>query len=316
MQSSMKKFGSPGNRTRFRALPALALFGLIAAAGCSSIVDAGRSAIGGPVDVTPPPATLPPVESAGDDALLGGRQYSVNTPDEQWGVGFLVAPGRRLDRIELPLFDTPRGAQWGWFIEGRGYNQRANTAAPSRPGAWLQILGGDQALIVIQEERGDWIEVRWGEPSDARGGLAWTNVELARQAGLTYTPWTTAFIGSGGLMFRDPSLNYNLREQPGVDAPVLRRVTGRDYDMEAVDISGDWMRVIVHEPPKCAPRSDSSGDEVLLGGLSGALAGGESDGEAEVQRRSDEGWLKWRSVGKGPWIDRTNRCIIQNPLTN
>ncbi len=292
-------------RWRRAATCVLALV-FMGAAGCGSVLERGRTVIGGAPMITPPPAALPPVESAGEDALLGGVSYSVRGPDEDWGVGYLTAPGRNLSAIQLPLMGGPRDDHWGWLIEGRGYDMFQDIAPPPRPGSWLRLLEGDQALIVLQERRGGWLELRWGEPDDIRGGVGWTTTELARQAGLTYVPWSSAFIGAGGLVFRDEELVYNVRNGPGIESNLVRRITGRDYDVQAEQISGDWMRVRVFTPPRCAPRSDASGSELLLGG---PQASGLAGAPVEVETRVAEGWLKWRSDDKGPWLTRANICV-------
>lgn len=289
-------------------------------AGCETVVDAGRSALGASAVVTiPAPQQLPPIESAGGNALLGGREFTVNAAEEPWGAGYLNAPRRALTRVNVPLFVEPRGAQWGWFVEGRGYDAAQNVAPPTRPDMWLRLVNGEQALIVTQEARGGWIELRWGEPTDARGGLAWTTIALARDSGLIYTPWSTAFIGGGGLVFRNPEQNYNVRNGPGIDARVLLQLSGDGYDFDVDSISGEWMQVTVNRPARCAPPADGGGGEVLLGGpSSGGLAGGPGVGlpaatiepeTAEPEATRTRGWIKWRSADRGPWITQGNVCV-------
>lgn len=300
---------------RPRTTIAMACAMLAALMGCESVIDASRDALAGPIVVAPPPQQLPPVESAGGSALLGGRQFAVNTPDEYWGIGYLNAPRRALTRVSLPLFTAPRADQWGWFIEGRGYDGTQDQAPPARPDMWLRLVNGEQALIVRRENRG-WIEVQWGEPTDTRGGLAWTTIDLARQSGMIYTPWSSAFIGAGGMVFRDETTKYNIRTGPGTDALPITTLTGTGYDFDVETISGDWMRVTINQPARCAPPADGGGGEVLLGGPSSTpgLMGGPNDPllpnlDGLGPTGDILGWIKWRDADKGPWIMQQNICV-------
>lgn len=250
----------------------------------------------------PPPTYLPPVESAGADALLGGADYSVSTADANWGVGYLAPTDGRIGAVDLPLFRQPGQGHWGWLTRGRAYTLANGAASPPRPDAWLRLLGRDQALVVLQEAPGGWLRVRWGRPDDAGAGQAWTRRDLSRGQRMTYVRWPDAFIGEGGLTFRDRGVAYNLRSQPGLGAPLAGTIIGEDYDITAIRRMGDWMLVRVHEPAACAPPTDGAASgEVLLGGP--ALA------PAPRTPRVRQGWVKWRDADKGPWLTPMWPCL-------
>lgn len=278
---------------------------LIVLGGCT-VVDAGRTVVGRGA-LTPPPATLP--ETVGAE-LLGGQNYRIDDPEANWGMGYAAANGVALSQVQLPLFSHPRGsAHWGWLTNGRGYDQRARTATPARFESWIQLANGARALAVMRQRRNGWIQVRWGEPSDPMGGLAWTTRSYAGAAGLQVNTWGQTFVGSAGLVFRDTDTTYNLRNGPGVDSLVIGRVAGVGYDLEALDISGDWMRVTLHRPPLCEPPADGAGDTVLLGGpADGLLGSGPQPAATPRSPTTQSGWLKWRSDDKGPWIAQANIC--------
>ncbi len=254
--------------------------------------------------LTPPPSSLPPAESAGADALLGAASYSIQDPYADWGVGYLAPINGRVASAAIPLFLDPGRDHWGWLVRGRAYLLANRTAAPPRSDAWLRLVDGDEALVVLQQGPRGWLLVRWGEPDDFSGGVAWTRRGLERGERLDYVPWATAIEREGGLVFRDREVAYRLRASPSESAPVLGSVVGGDYDLEVMKRAGDWAQVRVFEPPKCAPPADGSlGGEVLLGGP--------SDGGAAPTRRyrTRVGWVKWRDPGKGPWLTRAWPCL-------
>ncbi len=304
---------TPATRLSLRALARSARRAATAAlalsvAACSlgpTSERAGAPFMVGPL--TPPPAALPPVESAGADALLGAARYSVQDPYADWGVGYLAPANGRVASAAIPLFLDAGRDHWGWLVRGRAYLLANRTAAPPRPDAWLRLVDGDEALVVLQQGPRGWLFVRWGEPDDFSGGVAWTRRGLERGERLAYVPWATAIEREGGLVFRDQEVAYRLRASPSVNAPVLSSIVGGDYDLEVMKRAGDWAQVRVFEPPKCAPPADGAlGGEVLLGGPSG---GGGSGGAPARAYRTRVGWVKWRDAGKGPWLTRAWPCL-------
>jgi hypothetical protein len=260
---------------------AAALAGALALGACG-----GGSGRGGPGvgSLSPPPDRLPAEQSA-EAALLGGADFSVRDPSLSWGVGVLRPAGADgFTRIALPLFESARGAHWGWLTEGRIYDQRSGRTLPPRADAEVQIAGA-RALLVLEHRDNGWMLIRFGGPEDRGQGLAWTHADLAREARASFSTWDRAFDGAQGLVYRNADAAHNLRADPSTNAPVVERLEGVNFDMVALEIRGDWMRVRVSEPPACA---GSVAQDLLLGG--GAT-------------RELTGWVVWRSSDRGPWVE-------------
>ncbi len=265
-----------------------------------------RGGLGAPApraQLPAPPATLPGVDAAD---LLGapqvGAQHGPNTP---WGVGLLTVSGgyEGWRTVDLALFDAPNGSQWGWFTRGRGYEARTNTAARERPDVLVRSGAGAASLIVTSTTPDGWARVQWGAASDLRGGVAWTHPALARGASVRIVTWDRLLDGAPGLVFRNQDAAHNMRAGPGADQPIVRTLDGRGFDLTIERIQGDWAQVQVHEPPRCArDTADAAG---LLGGadsLAGGLAGGPGAAGAPAASLARQGWVRWRSPAKGPWL--------------
>ncbi len=258
--------------------------------------------------LVPPPETLPEHEVAGAEALLGGDAFSLSNPDTNWGLGYLAVRSGRMEDADIPLFLEPGETHWGWLTQGRAYAISTDSVTPPRADAWLRLVDGDQALVVTARTTDGWLQVRWGQPGDFRSGLAWTRRDLIRQQRTLLVPWSLEFEQRGGLVFRDRNTQYNLRAQPGVEGEILGAIQGGDYDMEALEQAGDWLRVRVQEPARCAPPADGAGSgELLLGGpdRGDVAAVGAPTGPAQVRT----GWVRWRDTRKGPWIARAWPCL-------
>ena len=277
---------SKANAMILRALPLMRCFvlmiALFSASACAVFGPSAPAPTSRPSGriVAPPPNALPPSSSAGASALAGGASYSIRSPRDNWGIGFV-----RVSRaVDLPLFDAPGGRHWGWFTRGRGFDHTTRQAGPASPGARLSAPGIPDALVVMDVARGGWIKVRWGRPDDLRGGTAWTRSRLASGAPVTYTTWNNHFLGANGVVFRDETVGYNVRSGPGVNHEKLEQLRGRGYDMTVLGLNGDWARVRISTPPQCGP-----------GRVESALAGG-------VASSVRTGWIKWRSESQGPKI--------------
>ncbi len=234
--------------------------------------------------LAPPPAGLPPAGLGAADALLGGGGFSADDPALDWGDGMLRLSGPDgYARIDLPLFDEPRGRHWGWLTQGRVYDQIARRTLPDRSDAAVMVSGA-RALMVLDEAAGGWLRIRYGDPGDRGRGLAWTHPDLASGARASFLSWARALDGAQGLVYRNAAVAHNLRAGPGSDAAIIARLEGENFDMAALEIRGDWMRVRVSAPPACA---GTVAEDLLLGGAS---------------PRVETGWIAWRSDDRGPWV--------------
>jgi hypothetical protein len=260
---------------------------LLAALACALALGAcGGGLRGGPGvgSLESPPDRLPAEQSA-EAALLGGADFSVRDPALSWGVGVVRPAGADgFARIDLPLFESARGRHWGWLTQGRIYDQRSGRTLSARADASVQVAGG-RALIVLERRDDGWMLIRFGAPEDRGQGLAWTHAELARATRADFLTWSRALDGAQGLVYRNAEAAHNLRAGPSTNDAVVERLEGENFDMVALEIRGDWMRVRVSVPPACA---GSVAEDLLLGG-------GES--------RETTGWVVWRSNDRGPWVE-------------
>ncbi len=263
-----------------------------AAAACASTPGGGGGRLSS-FDLTPPPLVLPAADDFGGDALLGGSDFSLDDAGLDWGVGLLELSGRdAIGRADVPLFDAPEAGHWGWFTQGRVVDQRADRSLTARPGALYQPPRHDPSFLVLDTAAGGWLKIRWGRPDDLRGGLAWTRRDLIGGRRAVFTPWDDRLRRGVGLVFRNEAVAHNLRSGPTTDSAVVHQMEGTNFDLSAVDVRGDWMRVRYAEPPACA--GDPAEDELL----------------GASQQRTFEGWIRWRSDGRGPWIKEAGglRC--------
>jgi hypothetical protein len=261
------------------ALRAAALVAALAASACAT----GSSGFGGSVE--PPPAVLPPPSGGAADALLGGGAgFSARDPSLDWGEGVLRPDGQGgFSAVSLPLFESPGGRHWGWLVRGQVYDRLADRTLPDRSGATVSVSGAPSWLTLAQDD--GWLQIRYGAPEDRDAGLAWTRPDLAQGASARYVSWRDALDGAQGLVFRNAANAHNLRAEPSTSAEVVERLEGTNFDMRALEIRGDWMRVEVDSPPACV---GAVAEDLLLGGTSS---------------RQRAGWVFWRSEDRGPWVE-------------
>ncbi|MGD2133849.1 MAG: hypothetical protein PVI23_13725 [Maricaulaceae bacterium] len=243
-------------------------------------------------NLTPPPANLPAAALAPGSALLGGDDFSARDPNLDWGVGVLrpAGGGDAVSAIDLPLFDRPGGRHWGWVTQGRIYDLASRRALSQRSDAMVTVSDGPAFLVLARD--GDWMQIRYGYDSDTGGGLAWTRPDWASGRRAQYLEWSSVLRGGAGLVYRNAQVAHNLRAGPGTDSAVLEVLEGGNFDMRALELRGDWMRVEVTSPPACI---GSIARDLLLGGQ-----------ETSVRT----GWIAWRSDARGPWVvsAATERC--------
>jgi hypothetical protein len=253
---------------------------------CVLMLAACASGPSGSGSLRSPPNNLPPAALGAADALLGGGGFSAQqSPDLDWGDGVLrPGGGEGFERIELPLFDGPGGSHWGWITQGRVYDQREQQTLPNRSEAAVEAAGVRSFLVLDQTEDG-WMQIRYGNPEDEGGGLAWTRPDMADGVSASYVSWARLLGDARGLVYRDRTAAHNLRAEPNSSAEVVTRLEGENFDMAALEIRGDWMRVRVTSPPECAR---TVAEDLLLGA-----------GSKQVYT----GWIAWRSADRGPWIE-------------
>ncbi|MCG8440632.1 MAG: hypothetical protein MI723_02380 [Caulobacterales bacterium] len=292
----LSRASSPRARRSPFTVAALSLALVLASSCASGGLLGGRGDGLSAADLAPPPARLPPPESVGAGALLGGASFDASDATADWGEGYLQAsgPGAAWEAVSFPLFDAPDGRHWGWVVEGRGYDQERRVAAPPRGNVLVSVPGAGRSFLVLQEGEGGWLRVRWGEPDDPREGVGWTHPRLAQARRLIYTPWSAEFAGAAGLVFRNAAAAHNLRAGPSLNEHVIERLEGDRFDLGALAIRGDWMRVRVSVPPACGGGDDP--ESQLLG--------------TGIEARTLEGWVRWRSARRGPWVTRTASAAV------
>ncbi len=187
------------------------------------------------------------------------------------------------ERVRLPLHAAPRGEVKGFIHDGWLQPGPPGDAAPWVPlgtEGLLETAYEAPSFLVLERRADGWVHFRFGPPGeDAGQGTAWVHeCQLAGHVPpLRFESWAQRLLSPeiSPLYFRS-AVPHRLRAAPQPDATVLAVVAG-SHHLEPLEVRGDWMRVIVRQPSDyCA---------------SGTMA---------VVTR--EGWVKWRSPGKGPWV--------------
>lgn len=172
-------------------------------------------------------------------------------------------------RLVLPVFVSPDGGLKLWLAPGS-----------VSPEAQIETGYETTSLIVLQARADGWLLLRYGDP--AAKDVGWVHpchLETATPR-LQYEPWEKLLASSGisPLFFR-AWVPHVLRESASASAPAIARIPAdpNRYGMQPLEFRGDWARVRVSVPSRyCAdPQPDS-----------------------EVH----EGWIRWRSRERGPWI--------------
>lgn len=225
------------------------------------------------------PDTVP---SLGAYSTMGG--HGVPFADIQLGVGHLLPTdatwqGDWLSKISLPISDIPSSPPSRWIAGGWILELGEGQIAPFGVSGLVETGYEEVSFIVLDEGGRGWTQIRFAPPSlDTDSGTGWIpDCALEGETvNLRFESWATR-LTSGGIspLFFRSDVHHNLRDGPGTDRLALAAIEG-DYHLEPQEIVGDWMRVIVKQP------SDYCGEEGL------------SD--------SREGWVRWRSDDKGPWV--------------
>jgi len=229
---------------------------------------------GAPKAPAEPPA-LDPAKSYGSlYDWAGGRD---NAP---LGIGRLKLQGRESPwdwwlRVEIPLYGTPASVPWGWYKNGWILDSDGREAAGTS--GMIETEYERMSFVVLEDRPDGWIRLRYGKPFRGQGGVAWTHRCHLEEQGLRFESWEERFLSDeiSPLHFRS-RVRHALRTNPAESAPRAHWI-GEDHDLEPLEIAGEWMRVRVTEP-------------------SVYCAGDETRGEAH------EGWVRFRSDDKGPWV--------------
>lgn len=177
-------------------------------------------------------------------------------------------------RIEVPLYSGPNGKHWGWFVNG----SLADTSATPMGTSGMVETGYETMSFLVLEHRSDgWLRFRYGKPAGERDGVAWTHACHIETQGLRFESWEDRFTSGeiSPLTFRS-AVPHSLRAGLDESSEQIHRIVG-DYHLEPLEFRGDWLRVRVTQPSDyCAGR--------------------------EIEVTEYEGWVRWRSSDKGPWV--------------
>lgn len=216
-----------------------------------------------------PPGLAPSTEEdVRYEPLLG------SDPDVVLGVGH-VRPANDEDRddwirrLVLPVFVSPEGPLKLWLAPGS-----------VSPEAQIETGYETTSLIVLRARADGWLLIRYGDP--AAKDIGWVHrchLESATPR-LQYEPWESLFAGgeSAPLFFR-AWVPHILRASASAGARVVAEIPAdpNRYGIQPLEFRGDWARVRVSIPSRyCAER--------------------------EVQGMLHEGWIRWRSPERGPWV--------------
>ena len=186
------------------------------------------------------------------------------------------------ERVRLPLYGQPLGEIFGFIDEGWLQDRGSDTVSWVPLGTeGLVETGYETPSFLVLERRADgWMRFRYAPPDRVEStGTAWiSDCHLGTHLpALRFEPWAERLLSSGisPLFFRS-AVPHRLRAAPGIGAPLLGVIAG-NHHLEPLEVDGEWMRVVVAQP------SDYCAGESI-----------------EVERR--EGWVKWRSDEKGPWV--------------
>lgn len=195
-------------------------------------------------------------------------------PEVALGAGH-VRPANEEDRddwirrLVLPVFLSPGGELKLWLTPGS-----------VSPEAQLETGYETTSLIVLQARPDGWLQLRYGEPRAKDVGWVHSCHLAAATPRLEYEPWDKLLAGDGvpSLFFR-AWVPHVLREAPSPSAAEVARIPAdpNRYGMQPLEFRGDWARVRVSIPSEfCAdPKPDGA---------------------------AHEGWIRWRSRERGPWV--------------
>jgi hypothetical protein len=216
-----------------------------------------------------PPGLVPSTEQDVRYEPLHGSD-----PEAFLGAGH-VRPANEADRddwvrrLVLPVFVAPDGALKLWLVPGS-----------VSPEAQIETGYETTSLIVLQARADGWLLLRYGDP--AAKDIGWVHrchLEAATPR-LRYEPWEQLFASEDAspLFFR-AWVPHVLREAPSPSSRALVQIPSdpNRYGIQPLEFRGDWARVQLSVPSRyCAER--------------------------DVKSTVHEGWIRWRSPERGPWV--------------
>jgi len=181
-------------------------------------------------------------------------------------------------RLDLPLSETPGAPPFVWIADG-WLVRRDGKVEPFDSSAMVETGYEVPTFIVVARQEDGWLKIRYLAPGNGQP-FAWLPpCALTGKIKLTYTPWGKWFLLEwiAPLRFRLDTPHV-LRAAPGVESGRVGIVSG-DYHLVPDEVRGEWMHVKVSQPSDyCSERSKES--------------------KAELR----EGWIRWFSEEKGPWL--------------
>ena len=200
------------------------------------------------------------------------------------GIGHLTLKGREdiwdwWMQLALPLYESPSSEPSAWFINGWLVEAGVSAGGPVTIGTVGMVETGYETMsfAVLERNENGWIRFRYGKPDEDRDGTAWTHVCHLGDQGLRFESWEERFTSGeiSPLHFRS-EVPHALRTGPDEATPRLQWIAG-SYHLDPIEFRDDWMKVRVTQPSDyCA------GDE--------------------IETKVIEGWIRWRSADKGPWV--------------
>ncbi len=198
------------------------------------------------------------------------------------GIGHLTLNGREdiwdwWLKVALPLYENPRGEPFAWFINGWLVDADESTESVAAGTAGMVETGYESMSFVVLEQSDGWIRFRYGKPAGDQDGTAWLHTCHLQDQRLRLEGWEERFTSGeiSPLHFRT-EVPHALRSGPDETAERLHWIAG-DHHLEPIEFRGDWMKARVTQPSDyCA-------------------------GEA-IETKVTEGWIRWRSQDKGPWV--------------
>ncbi|MGB7087532.1 MAG: hypothetical protein WBD47_18375 [Phormidesmis sp.] len=274
-QRALGAFPSIGGTIRYTLLGAVALaLGLASPslaqvdASADTPVEASRVSVASPAAPTSMPTPFSPALSgivnlsADADSITSVgqlRPFEVETlidDDVSW-----------LQSVELPLYISPGGEQWGWIYQGWLIPNRQSPLAIGRDAGFAMVQAYENLYTFpVLEIRDDgWFRVQYTE-----GGSAWAHTsQLALgEMPLAVEEWSSLLENQESVYFLETGQAQPLRSQPQAATNMLSLIPA-DSLIKPTVFQGDWMLVQVTRPvANCIP-------------LTGATV--------------SEGWMRWRT---------------------